>query len=259
MIRLFLLNSWLNTNLGVIIVLLRCGEGQPSDNWTLVLYAVGFLAKVTSVTLIIPISEAIGQLKWVWFQGKNSKDAYDFEIFDKASRGPWGSLLLLFRTKGKSLAALGAFLTILLLMIDMFFSEMYQTPDLWVHTGESFVPRVIRYQPSREKILNSLEGSSSTLMNGDLASALNPFFFDQNGNYTSTNPNNTQFKTPQFCRTSRCEWSPYETLGVCSACADVSNLLEYACLNTSMDWTRSAQLVNTYDWPNGKLQMTKYT
>jgi hypothetical protein len=56
--------------------------------------------KVASVALIVPTSEALGQLKWRSFH--KSKAIWDFEIFDKASRGPWGAVMLLFRTKGRS-------------------------------------------------------------------------------------------------------------------------------------------------------------
>jgi hypothetical protein len=42
------------------------------------------LSKVASAALIVPTSEALGQLKWNWFH--ESKAMWDFEIFDKASR-----------------------------------------------------------------------------------------------------------------------------------------------------------------------------
>jgi hypothetical protein len=42
------------------------------------------LGKVASAALIVPTSEALGQLKWNWFQKSNAM--WDFEIFDKASR-----------------------------------------------------------------------------------------------------------------------------------------------------------------------------
>ena len=41
--------------------------------------------------------QGLGQLKWAWF--KSSKSLVDFSVFDKASRGPWGSVLLLFSFK----------------------------------------------------------------------------------------------------------------------------------------------------------------
>lgn len=59
---------------------------------------VALFAAVAKAALILPVSEAIGQLKWMWFK-KDSK-LWDFFTFDGASRGPWGSLMLLKTTKG---------------------------------------------------------------------------------------------------------------------------------------------------------------
>jgi hypothetical protein len=49
--------------------------------------------------LLLPTAEALGQLKWSWFTRKQNR-MMDFEVMDSASRGPWGSLLLLASTKG---------------------------------------------------------------------------------------------------------------------------------------------------------------
>jgi hypothetical protein len=41
----------------------------------------------------------------------------------------------------------------------------------------------------------------------------------------------------QSCPTSKCLWEPYETLGICSQCQDISSYLTYACINSTVDWT----------------------
>lgn len=104
------------------------------------------LGKVSSAALIVPTSEALGQLKWHWFHDSNA--LWDFEIFDKASRGPLGAMMLLFRTKGRSLAALGALLILLLLAIDTFFQQVIDLPDRWaLQETASEVPKTIWYEP----------------------------------------------------------------------------------------------------------------
>ena len=195
---------------------------------------------MASAALILPISEAIGQLKWTWFHGKKSRDAFDFEIFDKASRGAWGSFMLLCRTKGKSLAALGALLTILLLAIDTFFQQVTDLPERWKVQGESFIPRIVRYEPILENQYEDDSGVAIALTNNEMRRGMQPFFYNQNGTRPLTTGNATQAEIPLVCPTGRCEWPSYETLGFCSACADVSQLLEYACLTTKMDWIRLA-------------------
>jgi hypothetical protein len=59
---------------------------------------IGLLATFVEFFLIIPVSSAIGQIKWI--QALESQPMDDFRAFDEASRGPWGSLLLLVRRRG---------------------------------------------------------------------------------------------------------------------------------------------------------------
>lgn len=97
--------SWLLSALcmaGIIGVLVYLQDEKiPKWPFGLTLNAyVSALARTASSALMFPTSEALGQLKWSWFQG-DSKKMWDFEIFDNASRGPWGSLLLLIRTKAR--------------------------------------------------------------------------------------------------------------------------------------------------------------
>lgn len=242
-------------NSGAIIGLLRYLDDQSLNKWPLGLTIITVLSKVASAALILPISEAIGQLKWTWFHGKKSRDAFDFEMFDKASRGAWGSVMLLCRTKGRSLAALGALLTVFLLAIDTFFQQVTDLPERWKLEGESYIPRSIRYEPKTElQYDNTWDNLPVTQMNNDLRRALGPFYYDQNGTHPIAVGNTTQAEIPLVCPTSRCEWPPYETLAVCSACEDVSHILEYACRTMRMDWVRNSTGPSTEStYPNGQL------
>jgi hypothetical protein len=112
---------------------------------SMLLTTANVLGKIASAALIVPTSEALGQLKWNWFH--DSKAMWDFEIFDKASRGPWGALMLLFRTRGRSLAALGALLIVLLLAIDTFFQQVIDFPERWsLENAVSKLPITVRYK-----------------------------------------------------------------------------------------------------------------
>jgi hypothetical protein len=239
---------------GAIAAILASLNNQPLSKWPLGLTVITVLSKIASAALILPISEAIGQLKWSWFHGKESKDAFDFEIFDKASRGAWGSVLLLFRTRGKSLAALGALLTIMLLAIDTFFQQVTDQPERWtLYGGEGLVPRTVRYDPEVVYEWDSTDDVPIAQPNRDYKAALDPLFYDRNGTEYSNMSNNSQLDLPFSCPTSVCKWAPYQTLGVCSACVDISSLLTYECLPMRMDWIRSATGPTTEaSYPNGK-------
>lgn len=229
-------------------------SGHPLSKWPIGLTLITILSKIASAALILPISEAIGQLKWTWFNGNKSRDAFDFEIFDKASRGAWGSIMLLFRTRAKSLAALGALITVLLLAIDTFFQQVTDLPERWTVHGESSIARSVHYSPVIELAYQSTAGDSPIAqLNQDLRKALSPFLYDKNGTHPIANGDAFQAEIPLNCPTSKCEWPIYETLGVCSACEDISNMLEYACLPMSMDWIRNSTGPSTeVTYPNGK-------
>jgi hypothetical protein len=249
----------LSVTTGAIVALLYYLDDQSLSKWPPGLTLITILSKIASAALILPISEAIGQLKWTWFHGKKSRDAFDFEIFDKASRGAWGSVMLLCRTKGRSLAALGALLTVLLLAIDTFFQQVTDLPERWKLKGDGFIPRSIRYEPNVEfEYDNTWDNLPVNQANNDLRRALAPFFYDSNGTHPlQTGDGATQAEIPLVCPTSQCHWPIYKSLGICSACVDASHLLEYACLTMRMDWIRNATGPGTEStYQNGKYSIS---
>jgi hypothetical protein len=148
-----------------------------------------------------------------------------------------GAVLLLFRTKGRSLAALGAILIVLLLAIDTFFQQVVVMTDQWTLLSVSgTLPRIIEYRPDFEPVYQF--GYEISSEDRDLARIGKEFFY---GNGTQAIPfgNGTRPEIPLTCPTSNCTWPPYETLAVCSSCADVTDVISpsYACLNTTIEWS----------------------
>jgi hypothetical protein len=87
---------------------------------------VSVLATGTKSSLIFVTSTAIGQLKWIWYRQRNR--IYDMQIFDDASRGLLGSILIVLRHKMWSLVSLGAAITLLALAIDPFMQQLLSYP-----------------------------------------------------------------------------------------------------------------------------------
>ncbi|KAJ4295616.1 hypothetical protein N0V90_007629 [Kalmusia sp. IMI 367209] len=246
--------SWTTSALcmGSIIGILLHIENQRLSQWPLGLTIITILAKIAAATLIIPTSEAIGQLKWNWYNGSKSKEMVDFEIFDKASRGgPWGSVMLILRTKGKSLAALGAVLTILMLAIDTFFQQVIELPDRWVLQAKALVPVVSQYEPKDPHTYS--DGMKELQNDRKLLEVVEKFFID-NGTQPIPAGNGTQAEIHVLCPTGNCEWPTYHTLGICSACEDVSSLLKFTCISSRMDWIRNLTRDETKSsYPNGTM------
>lgn len=61
---------------------------------------LAFFASLAKMAFMIPIVEGLGQLKWLWYLGPRSQPLHDFQLFDEASRGTYGSLKLLVKFKG---------------------------------------------------------------------------------------------------------------------------------------------------------------
>lgn len=95
-------------SLALMFSVLYYFNGRPQGKWQfshLTLNGVvSFLATVTRTCLMVPVSAAIGQRKWLWFlspsrTSRKARRLEDFETFDDASRGSVGSLKLFWATK----------------------------------------------------------------------------------------------------------------------------------------------------------------
>ncbi|KAF2276583.1 uncharacterized protein EI97DRAFT_44792 [Westerdykella ornata] len=245
--------SWLISAIcmGAIVGVLIYLKDQRLPRWpyglTLNAY-IAVVSRVASAALLLPTTEALGQLKWSWFLG-DSKQMWDFEIFDNASRGPWGAILLLIRTKGRSLAALGALVMLLSLVLDPFFQQVVDFPERWTLDGwNSTIPTVVNYNPPFEAL--SSNGNKLADKDLDIQFVAEKFLF---GNGTQPVPfgNGTRAEIPLSCPTSNCTWPQYETLALCSSCVEIKDMLTFACLNSRIDWIANLTGASTEDtYPN---------
>ena len=87
-------------SLGTILVLLACYDNRPNFHWhKITLNAlISIFATLVRNMLAIVVSSALGQFKWIWYF-RASKPLPDFSLIDDASRGSWGGLRLLIKTK----------------------------------------------------------------------------------------------------------------------------------------------------------------
>jgi hypothetical protein len=235
--------SWLISAIcmAAIIAVLVVLKDQPAARWPFTRMGltlnsfVSILSRIAGAALLLPVAEALGQLKWSWFIKGDSKKMWDFEMFDNASRGPWGAFLLLIHTKGKTVAALGALVTLFALALDPFFQQLVSFPERWTlqHT-QSSIARIIRYEPHYPvEYINSLVAAQIDV---DIQGVVDPFFTG-NGTQPMAFGNGTRADIPLTCPSSNCTWPSYDTLGVCSECVEATNLLDFTCIYTRVDWT----------------------
>lgn len=91
---------------------------------------MSILATASKASLLLTIGTSIGQLKWIWFQQGPKRPLYNLQSFDDASRGPLGSLKILFQRpqQDRLLLSFAAVVTLLALAFDPFMQQIVSYP-----------------------------------------------------------------------------------------------------------------------------------
>lgn len=84
-----------------IAVVLKAYDKKPLIDWNFpasLNTVVSTLGVISRATMAYALSACLGQHKWTWFQSRRDT-LVAFDRFDGASRGPWGSLKLLYQLR----------------------------------------------------------------------------------------------------------------------------------------------------------------
>lgn len=86
--------------LAALAVLLACFDDKAVFDWKGVTLnaVVSLISTASKASLLFAVSELISQWKWILFT-RTSRPLIDFERVDAASRGPMGSLRLLWKAR----------------------------------------------------------------------------------------------------------------------------------------------------------------
>ena len=79
-----------------VVVVLHSYNGHTQPEWKYMSLnsLISWLSTLAKAALLFSISESIGQSKWTWF-ARRSRPLSDLDVFDSASRGVSGSVVLL--------------------------------------------------------------------------------------------------------------------------------------------------------------------
>ncbi|KAH8193919.1 hypothetical protein TruAng_011913 [Truncatella angustata] len=185
------------------IAVLHSQNENPLESWTFVVSLntlVSILGVIARTTLAFAISSCIGQQKWNWFYGRQDQ-LVAFERFDEASRGPWGSVKLLYWLKARTIntdqesAIIGK-------VESLYLGNMYEEYNNFWWIVEDTDMTIPTYWFSGQPDF----GLASATYNGFSSSST---FRLQTTKYT--------------CVSGNCTWPLYTSLAICSACNDVSS------------------------------------
>jgi Protein of unknown function (DUF3176) len=203
--------------LAAIFIILILYNGKPLADWphSIQLNTVlSTLATVVKGFLLLPVCACLSQLKWLWYTHK-TKSLQDFQIFDAASRGPWGSLQLLFRLKFWHMSSIGCLLTLISLASDAFVQQSVSFP-LGVHTQHNSSATL----PYSQHFDSYSTASGAPFASQPLMAAV------YDGVYSKNLTHSTSSITAN-CLTGNCIFPSYASLAVCSRCHNVSSFLQY--------------------------------
>ena len=116
-----------------VIAVLIFEDGKQLDQWGFPIgpnAMISFIVTLAKSSFLLAMTETISQLKWLHYDGRSNKLS-DLKLFDEASRGPLGSLRLLF-AKHKSngvLASSAAIIVVAAFFIDSSVQLVFSFPS----------------------------------------------------------------------------------------------------------------------------------
>lgn len=169
---------------------------------------VALLGTFSEILFMYPVASAIGQLKWL--RARRQRPMNDFRLMDDASRGSLGSVLLLIQGRGGVFVSVGAFITILALATNTFIQQVLKYETAWPSSNKVFMP-VARYMNGSGSL------SSGKMTDFGVDESMIPALY--NGVFNNVD---RDIHATAHCDTGNCTWPSYQTLAICSTCANMT-------------------------------------
>ncbi|KAI8157588.1 hypothetical protein K4K49_005285 [Colletotrichum sp. SAR 10_70] len=199
-----------------LYILLRHYDNKKLPDWPSGLTlntVIALLATVARSAFVIPVSEGLSQLKWLWY--RKQRTLKDFQDFDAASRGPWGSLQLVKTTKGWPLSVISMVVLVTAMLTSALTQSSVTYPERQVAIlPSSPVARLVRFWNPMTVSWYSpyIKGATyDASIQAGLSHDSNTLYpFDQPG-----------------CPTTECRWRVFSTLAICTKMWNMTDQLTY--------------------------------
>ncbi|KAL4889137.1 hypothetical protein BDV59DRAFT_210536 [Aspergillus ambiguus] len=220
-----------------IIAVLFYYDGRPMPQWPygITLNAlVSILSTIMKATMAFILTESLSQLKWSWFGDGNKLS--DLALLDAASRGVMGAFIVLFRFLPRHLVTFGCLVLVIAAATDPFIQQVIGISMRSVHApGHSSI------QVCNASMYTDYgEGAGPGLNKVPLGTTGAIY----SGLYQNQSPNSNTILAD--CPTGNCTFAPYQSLGFCSRCANITDSLQLS--KSPLGTTLSTY---NYTLPNG--------
>ncbi|KAK0736240.1 hypothetical protein B0T21DRAFT_177553 [Apiosordaria backusii] len=186
--------------------------------------------------LAFVVGSCLGHEKWIWFKKRPGKLA-GFVRFDDASRGPLGSMSLLWWLKLKHWATLGAITTLALVAVDPFFQALveYEGELVVVNaTADSLngplISRASGLNIGERGVVRAVENEDFTNLGLHTDTLQYLSLFPDTGMSSTmlmsliNSSLSYQVQPPSLtCSTGNCTWPAFSSLALCSSCFDITS------------------------------------
>ncbi|KAH7312656.1 hypothetical protein B0I35DRAFT_481094 [Stachybotrys elegans] len=208
-----------------IVAVLAWRNNKPLPNWygsLTVNTVVALLSTVCRAATIVPVSEGISQLKWNWM-AQETRSLGDIEVFNQASRGPWGSLRMMLTARGHLYATVAA-----LILTTGLVTSTFTQSAIALETRMASMDNT--YNATTYRLL-STPGNLQRATDLDFEhnirrAALWSVFLHRSGAWPSEAP---------LCTATECRWDDFNSLGVCLSMRNVSERLNVTTIPAALN------------------------
>ncbi|KAF2678047.1 hypothetical protein K458DRAFT_248758, partial [Lentithecium fluviatile CBS 122367] len=189
-----------------IIVTIRSYDSKPLPQWpygkSINTFIAAYVVLMKTAAGLV-LAEGISRLKWTSL--RKPRYLHNFAAHDEASRGPWGAILLICSNRGRDIPSLGAFITVMILLLEPFSQQIVRFYDCSQISTET-VASIPRANVHYERELHVSAGTEIVPY-----SIRNAF---HQGLFATLQPH-----LPISCPTGNCTFPvTYSSLAYCSSC-----------------------------------------
>lgn len=142
----------------VIFIILSRIDGRLLSSWTAPISpnaVISVLSTASKASMIMAVAESLSQFKWLHYE--KSQSVEHLQIFDNASRGPWGSFVFFWYARRVSLFAyIGCVVMVAAIALDPFAQQIisYNSRATVVTGVQSLVTRSQEYDNGGKGLTN---------------------------------------------------------------------------------------------------------
>ncbi|KAM7189030.1 Protein of unknown function (DUF3176) domain containing protein [Naviculisporaceae sp. PSN 640] len=195
-------------------------QGLPLPRWPFDLSIntlVSIYMVVMKAAMLLVVADGLGQMKWTWF--RRARPLSHLEIFDEASRGPWGSLQLLWSIRLRRLGpTIAAVITILSTIMDPFGQQIVRFYSCKILDPDAAATAWTARSPVIFKSVFTTPRNPVPPLHPVMTSAIQLGIFRSDA---------TDIRVDAVCPTGDCEFPDvYHSIGFQSQCLDISDEVE---------------------------------